>query len=184
MIIESDIVNLVPYKPHHVEQYNTWLTDSAIQELTGTEPVSLEEEYQSQKDWESAQDRNIFIVLDKSIPRDNQDGYAMAGDVNLFLEEGEEGEIIGELDIMIAEEQSRRKGIASRAIELMMQYAYEFKKVSKFIVKINDDNEPSLNLFRKLNFQQVDHSEVFQQTTLSLTYNTPISCQYQYKHNA
>ena len=57
----------------------------------------------------------------------------MAGDVNIFmggadfassLEEGEEGEELSgaEIEVMVAEERSRRKGIAREATLLMMKY--------------------------------------------------------------
>jgi hypothetical protein len=42
----------------------------------------------------------------------------MCGDINIFLKSEKEGEI----DIMIAENNSKRKGIASESVLLMMKY--------------------------------------------------------------
>ena len=43
---------MIPYEQEHVEEYNKWLQCSQIQELTETDPCSLEEEYSYQKEWE------------------------------------------------------------------------------------------------------------------------------------
>ena len=47
----------------------------------------------------------------------------MAGDVDLFLSEDEDdGVKVGEVNIMTAEERSRRKGLGKEAMLLMMNY--------------------------------------------------------------
>jgi hypothetical protein len=46
----------------------------------------------------------------------------MAGDVDLFLSE-DEGVLVAEINIMTAEERSRRKGLGKEAMLLMMHYA-------------------------------------------------------------
>lgn len=47
-IIEGRLLALVPYKPHHVAVYNTWMQDPYLQDMTASEPLSLEEEYDMQ----------------------------------------------------------------------------------------------------------------------------------------
>jgi hypothetical protein len=68
----------------------------------------------------------VFIILDKSIPEENatnEQSAAMAGDVDLFLSEDEDdGVKVGEVNIMTAEERSRRKGLGKEAMLLMMNY--------------------------------------------------------------
>lgn len=46
-------IDLIPYDKEHVPTYHTWLESVEIQELTETEPCTLEEEYQYQEEWEA-----------------------------------------------------------------------------------------------------------------------------------
>ena len=79
--IERERLRLVKYKEEHVAQYNAWMKDPFLLETTCSEPLSLDEEYSLQKEWEADERKWIFILLD----RQNDD--KMIGDVNLFLHE-------------------------------------------------------------------------------------------------
>jgi hypothetical protein len=51
LVIRGSGVVLVPYRPEHVLQYHSWMQDAMLQELTASEPLTLDEEYQMQKSW-------------------------------------------------------------------------------------------------------------------------------------
>lgn len=97
---------MIPYTAEHVEEYNKWLLCPIIQELTETEPCSLEEEFSFQREWEQDNQKTsngmnfvvyyIFIELIKLI-RLKEDGRVI-GDVNLFFQE--DGSV--EINLMIA----------------------------------------------------------------------------------
>jgi len=59
----------------------------------------------------------------------------MIGDVNLFfhayIEENE-----AEIDIMIAEENFRRKGIAQQVSNIIMDFGFFYKKIDTYFAKI------------------------------------------------
>jgi len=52
-------------------------------------------------------------------------------------------------------ESSRRRGIASEAIDAMVRWAREEHRVQRFVVSISPDNLPSLGLAAKLGFRKI-----------------------------
>eukprot|EP01025_Chloroclados_australasicus_P063893 TRINITY_DN8469_c0_g1_i2.p2 TRINITY_DN8469_c0_g1~~TRINITY_DN8469_c0_g1_i2.p2 ORF type:complete len:167 (+),score=20.22 TRINITY_DN8469_c0_g1_i2:209-709(+) len=103
-----------------------------------------------QRSWREDDNKCTFIVLDRSLP-DDAHGWAMAGDVNIFWLE-QEGDHVAEIEVMIAEEASRRKGLAKEALQLMMAYAVSHLRAQSFVAKVKETNEPSKSLFQKLGF--------------------------------
>lgn len=49
--VEGGKVILVPYTAAHVPKYHEWMRDPALLQATGSEPLSLDEEYQMQHSW-------------------------------------------------------------------------------------------------------------------------------------
>ncbi|EGO61166.1 hypothetical protein NEUTE1DRAFT_144431 [Neurospora tetrasperma FGSC 2508] len=129
---------LVPYESRHVPTYHQWMEDSAIQEATASEPLTLEEEYENQQSWRSSHDKLTFIicqpVTDNSAPSVHagqvDSPEKMIGDVNLFLYPNDDEEeqaddrfqCIGEVDIMIASHDHRGKGLGRTVVSGFLQY--------------------------------------------------------------
>ena len=63
-ILGSRVV-LVPYREAHVEKYHEWMKSEELQVLTGSEPLTLDQEKEMQKTWREDDDKCTFIVLDK-----------------------------------------------------------------------------------------------------------------------
>ena len=61
--IQGSRVVLVPYRQAHVAKYHEWMKSEELQELTGSEPLSLEEEFRMQQTWREDPDKCTFIVL-------------------------------------------------------------------------------------------------------------------------
>ena len=121
-----------------------------IQELTASEPLSLEEEYENQISWRQSADKLTFIIC---LPRDaSNDGETaevgkddaeerMLGDINFFLYDDNEDEddeaeesadparggrkerkVFGEVDIMIAESAQRGQGLGRAALRAFLAF--------------------------------------------------------------
>ncbi len=87
--------------------------------------------------------------------------------------------IIGEMEVMIAEEKSRRKGIAQEAVTLLMNYVKRHLSVDHFQAKIGETNHASLSMFRqRLGFKDHRYYKVFEEYHLRYPNSEPLpSCE-------
>ena len=160
--IQGSKVVLVPYRREHVAKYHEWMRSEELQELTGSEPLSLEEEFRMQEAWRNDPDKCTFIVLARNRLKDGDEVKAMVGDTNLFLQE----DGVAEAEIMIAEVEARGGGLGWEAMLLMLRYGVEELKVKQFQAKIKFSNTASEKLFKKIGLKESSRSEVFCETTL------------------
>jgi len=171
LVITGEAAVLVPYRREHVEKYHGWMKDPFLQEMTASEPLTLEEEYSMQQSWAEDEDKCTFIVLDRSmqdVGSCGRHGGAMAGDTNLFFNDPD-SKTTAEIEIMIAEASSRGKGLGREAARMMMAFAVSRLGVTRFVAKVGEANAPSLALFtRSLGFTEVSRSSVFKEVTLEL----------------
>ena len=118
-------VELVPYRAAHVPTYHAWMAGEELQRLTGSLPLSMEEELAMQEEWRRDPAKCTFIVLSRErLGEGASEVEAMVGDTNLFLGEVEEEEgesRVAEAEIMIAEEGARGKGLGREAMLLMLR---------------------------------------------------------------
>ncbi|KAM4524106.1 alpha/beta-tubulin-N-acetyltransferase 9 isoform 2-T2 [Odontesthes bonariensis] len=149
-LLEGHRVVLVPYNAEHVPRYHEWMKSPELQQLTASEPLTLEQEYDMQRSWREDNDKCTFIILDKQRWADasNEEEQCMVGDVNIFLTDPTDPSL-AELEIMIA-------GVTKLGVR-------------KFQAKIGVDNQLSVAMFKKLHFQEVSVCKVFKEVTLELT---------------
>ncbi|CAM9090665.1 unnamed protein product [Ectocarpus sp. 6 AP-2014] len=167
-------VQLVPYRRKHVPTYHDWMQDPWIREMTASEPLSLEEEYAMQLSWKEDPKKCTFIVLALSgggggegKEKGTGESAVMAGDVNLFFNDYEDPGMC-EVEVMIAEEGLRRRGLAKEAVLMLMRYALDNLGTTTFYCKIGDANVASRALFEKLGFRRHAYVEAFKETELRL----------------
>ena len=149
-----------------------------MQELTSSEPLSLSEEYDMQAKWQTDDDKLTFLILRRDLYENNQmkdtkerELLSMIGDVNVFLSK-EDARIEAELEVMIVDKENRGRGAGKEAVSLMMSYATQnLTDLSSFFVKIDDTNEASIGLFKKLGFVQYEYVKAFKQVSLRLELN-------------
>ncbi|KAJ2455215.1 N-acetyltransferase 9 [Coemansia sp. RSA 2336] len=128
--------------------------------MTGSEPLSIDEEYAMQQSWRNDQDNSQDIEQAHL-----HDTSRMIGDVNFYLNNTEDPHE-AELEVMIAEPQYTGKGIATEALHLMMHYAVNDVGVTNFVVRIKETNNASIHLFQtKLGFAETERAPVFKEVT-------------------
>ncbi|KAM9296094.1 alpha/beta-tubulin-N-acetyltransferase 9 [Gastrophryne carolinensis] len=165
-VLRGQRVLLVPYEPHHVPRYHEWMKSEELQELTASEPLTLEQEYDMQRSWREDNDKCTFIILDAAKwDQECPEEHCMVGDVNLFIVDPE-NPALAEIEIMIAEPAFRGKGLGEESVRLMLFYGISELAISTFQAKIGQENMKSVRLFNKLHFEEVSFSEVFQELTL------------------
>ncbi|PIK51617.1 putative N-acetyltransferase 9-like protein-like, partial [Apostichopus japonicus] len=155
--------------------YHEWMKSKELQELTASEPLTLQEEYEMQLSWHQDENKLTFLImdLDKWKMASFSEEDCMSGDVNLFLN-NDEDKSVAEIEIMVAEPSCRGRGFGREAIYLMMKYGVDKLGLKKFTAKIGMKNSKSLNLFSKLGFQEIARSQVFQEVTLELPVTSDI----------
>lgn len=162
-ILVGERVTLVPYLHEHVPTYNAWMQSAELLALTASEPLTLDEEYANQLSWRDDESKLTFIVCDRARPdtpgcMSTVGSGAMVGDVNLFFNDYEDAHA-AEIEVMIADADSRGKGLGSEAVRLMMSYAVQRALATSFIVKIGASNAASMGMFTKLGFGDFEHLE-------------------------
>lgn len=74
-----------------------------------------------------------------------------------------------ELEVMIVDKANRGSGFGSEAVMLIMNYSFQMLDgLQCFFVKIDDHNEASIAMFKKLRFVQYKYVEAFKQVSLKL----------------
>ncbi|KAL9319540.1 hypothetical protein ACSQ67_011379 [Phaseolus vulgaris] len=175
--LEGEKVILVPYMEDHVPKYHQWMKDPSLLQATASEPLTLQEEYRMQLSWFQDPTKETFIVLDKDLvvgqfSHGQPHLEAMVGDVNLFMNDLDDPHV-AEVEIMIAEQKSRRKGLGKESVLMMITFAIEKLGINIFRTKIGDSNGASLDLFQKLGFVQTSYSSTFKEVTLELQITQP-----------
>ena len=172
-VVEGKNCVLVPYDREFVEDYHSWFKkDPELLELTSSEPLSVEEEYANQISWRQDPNKLTFLIRDTTIG-----SKPLCGDINCFFSEffhqdwNDSQEMtdnpipegrVAEINLMIAEKGSRRKGIAAEALNLFCCYTVEkVENVRVFVAKIQSDNIASINLFSKAGFVEYKRLECF-----------------------
>ncbi|XP_049405833.1 uncharacterized protein LOC125869305 [Solanum stenotomum] len=170
--VEGEKVILVPYMREHVPKYHEWMQDPLLLQATGSEPLTLEQEYEMQLSWTQDPLKQTFIVLDRELIVGNfthgePHVEAMVGDVNIYVNDLDDPQM-AEVEIMIAEPKSRGKGLGKESVLMMMTFAVDNFKIHTFRVKIGELNQASLSLFQKLGFNETSYSKIFNEMTLEL----------------
>lgn len=146
---------LKSYEKKHVNLYPKWMKDGKLRKLRKMQGIpftSVEQERKQQKKYQNSKTRFIFIIV-------NPEDKRPVGDVHLILQPSKvDGEpLIGDLMVMIGNKMHRRKGLAFKAVKLMMKFGREYIGVSKFRACVSAVNRASIRLFQnRLGFRRFE----------------------------
>lgn len=144
-------VSLRAVEPEDIEFLYQWENDTSIWHLSNTlEPFSR---YVLTKYIESAhldifQTRQLRLMID--LKTDNQNNTTI-GAIDLFdFDPHNQRAGVG---ILIGDNSRRGKGYATKALEMLIDYAFKTLHLNQLYCNINEDNDKSLKLFQNLGFQ-------------------------------
>jgi RimJ/RimL family protein N-acetyltransferase len=210
-------VLFVPYCSHHVPMYANWMDDADLRRLTASDHLTLDQERANQRSWRADRDKLTFITFlvppglsfdhDAAVISAAASASASAaaaaesalvplGDINLFVASdvdgqggGREGDLVGEINLMIADPSMRAQGLGSAVLHGFMAWikhrqrdlAAEFAgrlephddddvpTLRWLMAKIDADNLSSLRLFERCGFQRVGSVNVFGEVQVRLS---------------
>jgi len=154
------------------------MQSAELRELTASEELTLEQEYEMQRSWQEDEDKLTFIILARplepiqsEVELTNEDIKAlpMIGDVNLFFKNPrDDPEFEVECEVMIAEPAYRGQRRAHAALVLLLSYACDKLGIRKesFVARIGSANMRSIALFASLGFEVVRTVSVFEQVEM------------------
>ncbi|XP_065082733.1 alpha/beta-tubulin-N-acetyltransferase 9 [Ochlerotatus camptorhynchus] len=169
-IVGTNVI-LVPYESKHVEKYHQWMQSEELQELTASEPLLQEEEYQMQKSWREDDDKCTFLILERAQFEQNGDEIAaLIGDTNIFLqsddpEEDDSNLKTGEIEIMIAEKVARGKRYGWESTLLMLHFGIKQLQLRRYKAITKDSNCRAMQMFGKMGFREIKRVPVFKEVT-------------------
>ncbi|XP_053664065.1 alpha/beta-tubulin-N-acetyltransferase 9 [Anopheles marshallii] len=169
-IIGKNVI-LVPYESKHVEKYHQWMKSEELQELTASEPLSLEQEYAMQQSWRNDEDKCTFLILDRQCYEQTTDEIeALVGDTNIFIQSNTEDDPalkrdVGEIEIMIAEPAARGKRYGWEATLLMLLYGVEHLHLRQYIAITKDTNERAMKMFERMKFRETKRTPIFHEVS-------------------
>ena len=145
--------------------------------LRAIEPADLDFIYKWENDPENWLVSNTSVpfskhVLKKYIENAHLDIYEarqLRLMISLLDQQGNDLDVIGTIDlfdfdpfhrragvgILIAKKESRKKGLASEALSILIDYAFETLHLHQLYCNIAVKNAPSLKLFRKFGFSEI-----------------------------
>ena len=146
MSLTNGNITLRALEPDDIELLYQWENDVSVWRVSNTHvPLSKF----SLASYIKSSDRDIWESKELRLIIENAE-HQPAGTIELF--DFEPYHSRAGLGVMVYEQDERRKGIASQAIELIEEYALNELGLAQLYVNIAESNEASLKLFKKMGF--------------------------------
>lgn len=151
-ILEEKDIKLRAVEPADADLIYRWENDSSVWHAGNTlEPFSRHviNQYVQTAHLDLFQSEQLRLMIE--LKSGQGKSAETIGSVDLFeIDSFHQKAGIG---ILIHEGKNRNKGYAGQALDVMIKYAFEVLLLHQLYCNIDEDNEPSLNLFTKKGFQ-------------------------------
>jgi diamine N-acetyltransferase len=150
--LESPLIRLRALEPEDIDLLYDWENNTAIWQVSNTlTPFS---KYTLRQFLENAH-RDIFETkqLRLMIEARQTDGFQAIGTIELF--EFDPFHLRAGIGVLIADPTERRKGHATDALKLLINYCFHILGLNQLYCSIEKSNAPSLELFIKMGFEVI-----------------------------
>ena len=150
MLLKGPHIQLRAPEPEDLDLLYDWENKPEVWTISNTmNPFSryLLRQYieNAHQDIYTARQLRLMIQIQKT--------YETIGTIDLF--DFEPAHRRAGVGILIAQENQRRKGYASEALQLVKDYAFSVLDLHQLFCNVSSENEASLNLFEKFGFQRI-----------------------------
>lgn len=146
--LEGKLVKLGPFTTNHVSTYHEWLNNSYIQDMTGTDKgLTFKKVAKMRDEIEEADDMAHYLIFDKETGKPIGDTDLRDIKLGKRVKKAESA-------VMIAEPEFRKKGYATEALNLILDYGFKNFGLNKVTAPVFYFNEPSIALYKKLGFEE------------------------------
>lgn len=137
---------LLPFDEKYCETVRMWINQPDVRAGTGTRgPVSDVEHGRWYQDLMADPARCAFVIGSGTDQDATPVGLTGLSNINLHSRSAEYW-------IYIGDRSSRRKGLASDATSLILQFAFNSLALHRVYLQVMQNNLPALNLYRKFGF--------------------------------
>ena len=151
-ILEEKNIKLRAVEPADADLIYEWENDSSVWHAGNTiEPFSryIINEYVKNAHLDLIQCKQLRLMID--LKSEEGKSAATIGSVDLFeIDTFHQKAGVG---ILIHKEEHRKKGYAGQALEVIIRYAFDVLLLHQIYCNIDEDNIPSLNLFKRKGFE-------------------------------
>ena len=148
-MLKGKKIKLTALEPLHIDVLCQWENDTSIWKVSNTlTPFSkyVLEQYISNSNLDIYTTKQLRLMIS------NNDNI-FVGCIDLF--DFDPTNRKAGIGILIAENKNRKKGYASEALSLLIEYSFQILNLHSLYCNITVDNIPSLSLFQKHNFEIV-----------------------------
>lgn len=151
-ILEEKNIKLRAIEPSDADLIYEWENDSSLWHAGNTtEPFSYQiiKQYVKNAHLDLFQTHQLRLMID--LKNDQGEPFATIGSIDLF--EIDTFHQMAGVGILIHKKEYRKKGYANQALKVMIKYAFQVLLLHQLYCNIDEDNEPSIKLFKNNGFQ-------------------------------